>query len=151
MRRARTQHPSIHAEATPHHFSLTEDAILTRGTLAKVNPPLRTERDRMAIIRGLQDGTIDIIATDHAPHSAEEKARPFVEAPSGMIGLETALSLAIRNLVNPGHLTMMISITSTQAVSSPARRPTSRSSIPTRSGSSRRNSPPDQLIRLSSA
>ena len=61
----------------------------------------------MAIIRGLQDGTIDIIATDHAPHSAEEKARPFVEAPSGMIGLETALSLAIRNLVNPGHLTMM--------------------------------------------
>ena len=94
VRRARTQHPS-------------EDAILTRGTLAKVNPPLRTERDRMAIIRGLQDGTIDIIATDHAPHSAEEKARPFVEAPSGMIGLETALSLAIRNLVNPGHLTMM--------------------------------------------
>ena len=107
VRRARAQHPSIHAEATPHHFSLTEDAILTRGTLAKVNPPLRTERDRKAIIRGLQDGTIDIIATDHAPHSAEEKARPFVEAPSGMIGLETALSLAIRHLVNPGHLSMM--------------------------------------------
>ena len=64
VRRARAQHPSIHAEATPHHFSLTEDAILTRGTLAKVNPPLRTERDRQAIIRGLQDGTIDIIATD---------------------------------------------------------------------------------------
>ena len=107
VRRARAQHPSIHAEATPHHFSLTEDAILTRGTLAKVNPPLRTERDRQAIIRGLQDGTIDIIATDHAPHSAEEKARPFVEAPSGMIGLETALSLAICHLVNPGHLSMM--------------------------------------------
>ena len=107
VRRARGQHPSIHAEATPHHFSLTEDAVLTRGALAKVNPPLRTERDRLAIIRGLSDGTIDMIATDHAPHSAEEKARPFVEAPSGMIGLETALSLALRNLVNPGHLTMM--------------------------------------------
>ena len=107
VRRARRQHPSIHAEATPHHFSLTEEAILTRGTLAKVNPPLRTERDRLAIIRGLQDGTIDIIATDHAPHSDEEKARPFVEAPSGMIGLETALSLALRDLVYAGHLTMM--------------------------------------------
>ena len=107
VRRARRQHPSIHAEATPHHFSLTEEAILTQGTLAKVNPPLRTERDRLAIIRGLQDGTIDIIATDHAPHSDEEKARPFVEAPSGMIGLETALSLALRDLVYAGHLTMM--------------------------------------------
>ena len=107
VRRARRQHPSIHAEATPHHFSLTEEAILTRGTLAKVNPPLRTERDRLAIIRGLQDGTIDIIATDHAPHSDEEKARPFVKAPSGMIGLETALSLALRDLVYAGHLTMM--------------------------------------------
>ena len=107
VRRARRQHSSIHAEATPHHFSLTEEAIFTRGTLAKVNPPLRTERDRLAIIRGLQDGTIDIIATDHAPHSDEEKARPFVEAPSGMIGLETALSLALRDLVYAGHLTMM--------------------------------------------
>ena len=94
-------------EATPHHFSLTEDAILRCGTLAKVNPPLRTERDRMAIIRGLQDGTIDLIATDHAPHAADEKEKPFVQAPSGMIGLETALSLAIRHLVQPGHLTMM--------------------------------------------
>ena len=107
VRRARRDHPSIHAEATPHHFSLTEDAILRCGTLAKVNPPLRTERDRMAIIRGLQDGTIDLIATDHAPHAADEKEKPFVQAPSGMIGLETALSLAIRHLVQPGHLTMM--------------------------------------------
>ena len=107
VRRARQTHPCIHAEATPHHFSLTEDAILTRGTLAKVNPPLRTERDRMAIIQGLMDGTIDIIATDHAPHATYEKEKPFVEAPSGMIGLETALSLAIRHLVHPGYLTMM--------------------------------------------
>lgn len=107
VRRARAGHPCIHAEATPHHFSLTEDAVLSRGTLAKVNPPLRTERDRMAIIRGLMDGTIDIIATDHAPHTAQEKAAPFTKAPSGMIGLETALSLAIRSLVFPGYLTMM--------------------------------------------
>ena len=107
VRRARRDHPCIHAEATPHHFSLTEDAILRCGTLAKVNPPLRTERDRRAIIRGLQDGTIDLIATDHAPHADWEKAKPFTEAPSGLIGLETALSLAIRHLVQPGHLTMM--------------------------------------------
>lgn len=107
VRRARRDHPRIHAEATPHHFSLTEDAILRCGTLAKVNPPLRTERDRRAIIRGLQDGTIDLIATDHAPHADWEKAKPFTEAPSGLIGLETALSLAIRHLVQPGHLTMM--------------------------------------------
>ena len=107
VRRARRLHPCIHAEATPHHFSLTEDAIISRGTLAKVNPPLRTEEDRLAIIRGLQDGTIDIIATDHAPHATYEKEKPFVQAPSGLIGLETALSLAVKNLVQPGHLSMM--------------------------------------------
>jgi dihydroorotase len=75
--------------------------------MAKVNPPLRTEKDRLAIIRGLQDGTIDLIATDHAPHATYEKEKPFVQAPSGMIGLETALSLAIKHLVQPGHLTML--------------------------------------------
>ena len=107
VRRVRRQHSCIHAEATPHHFSLTEDAIITTGTLAKVNPPLRTEEDRMAIIRGLQDNTIDIIATDHAPHASYEKEKPFVQAPSGLIGLETALSLSVKNLVQPGHLTMM--------------------------------------------
>ena len=107
VRRARRLHPCIHAEATPHHFSLTEDVIISRGTLAKVNPPLRTEEDRLAIIRGLQDGTIDIIATDHAPHATYEKEKPFVQAPSGLIGLETALSLAVKNLVQPGHLSMM--------------------------------------------
>ena len=107
VRRARRLHPCIHAEATPHHFSLTEGVIISRGTLAKVNPPLRTEEDRLAIIRGLQDGTIDIIATDHAPHATYEKEKPFVQAPSGLIGLETALSLAVKNLVQPGHLSMM--------------------------------------------
>ena len=98
---------SVFAEVTPQHFSLTEQAVLERGTLTKVNPPLRTERDRYALIQGLKDGTIDFIATDHAPHSREEKARPLNEAPSGMIGLETALALGITNLVRKGHLTML--------------------------------------------
>lgn len=97
----------LHAEATPHHFSLTEEAVLEHGTLAKMNPPLRTEKDRQQIIAGLADGTIDLIATDHAPHSAEEKAKPVTEAPSGIIGLETSLALGITNLVKPGHLTML--------------------------------------------
>ncbi|MDE6914032.1 MAG: dihydroorotase, partial [Lachnospiraceae bacterium] len=90
---------NIHAEATPHHFSLTEEAAIQYGTLAKMNPPLREEEDRLAIIEGLRDGTIDIIATDHAPHSKEEKEKPVTEAPSGIIGLETALSLGVTKLV----------------------------------------------------
>ncbi len=107
VRQARKRNPLIHAEATPHHFSLTEEAVLQTGSQAKVNPPLRTEEDRLAIIQGLQDGTIDIIATDHAPHSDDEKAvLPIWKAPSGMLGLETALSLALRELVEPGYLTM---------------------------------------------
>lgn len=98
---------NIHAEATPHHFSLTEKAVIEHGTLAKMNPPLREEADRQAIIKGLQDGTIDIIATDHAPHSQEEKEKPITEAPSGIIGLETALALGITNLVATKELSMM--------------------------------------------
>lgn len=106
VREARRSCPNIHAEATPHHFSLTERAAIENGTLAKMNPPLRTEEDRQAIIRGLADGTIEMIATDHAPHAAEEKAGPITEAPSGIIGLETALPLAITNLVRPGYMTL---------------------------------------------
>ena len=98
---------NIHGEATPHHFSLTEEDLIKHGTLAKMNPPLRTEQDRLAIIQGLKDNSIDLIATDHAPHSSEEKAKPITEAPSGIIGLETALSLGITNLVKPGYLTYM--------------------------------------------
>ena len=97
----------VHAEATPHHFTLTEDAVIQHGTLAKMNPPLRTESDKQAIIQGLKDNTIDIIATDHAPHSAEEKAKPITEAPSGIIGLETAFALGVTHLVKTGHLTYM--------------------------------------------
>lgn len=98
---------SVFAEVTPQHFSLTERAAVERGTLAKVNPPLREEADRYALIRGLKDGTIDFIATDHAPHSREEKEWDLNQAPSGMIGLETALALGITNLVRKGHLTML--------------------------------------------
>ena len=97
----------IFAEVTPQHFSLTEQAVLERGALAKVNPPLRGEADRYALIQGLKDGTIDFIVTDHAPHSREEKAKGLEQAPSGMIGLETSLALGITNLVRKGHLTML--------------------------------------------
>lgn len=97
---------NIYAEATPQHFSLNETVVYEKGTLGKVNPPLRTEDDRYGIIQGLKSDVIDIIATDHAPHSAEEKAQSMDKAPSGMIGLETALALGITNLVRNGHLTM---------------------------------------------
>ncbi len=106
VRQAKRQSSHIYAEATPHHFTLTEEAVIRHGALAKMNPPLREEEDRLAIIEGLRDGTIDMIATDHAPHSTEEKERPLTEAPSGIIGLETALSLGIRELVKKGYLTM---------------------------------------------
>jgi len=108
IRTAKRLGAPIFAEATPHHFSLTEDAVKKYGTYAKMNPPLRTEADRLAIIGGLKDGTIDIIATDHAPHSTAEKQREdFFAAPSGIIGLETSLALGITNLVRPGHLTLL--------------------------------------------
>lgn len=106
VRLAKELGADIHAEATPHHFTLTDEAILTYGTLAKMNPPLRTEKDRQAIIAGLKDGTIDLIATDHAPHSAEEKSKALTEAPSGITGLETSLGLGITNLVKKGCLTL---------------------------------------------
>lgn len=96
----------VWAEATPQHFSLTEETALEKKTLAKVNPPLRTQEDRYGILEGLKDGTIQIIATDHAPHSAEEKEKPITQAPSGLIGLETSLALGITNLVRTGILTM---------------------------------------------
>lgn len=106
VRQAKKRGYNVHAEATPHHFSLTEEAVIEYGSMAKMNPPLREEADRLEIIRGLVDGTIDVIATDHAPHTAAEKAKPITEAPSGIIGLETALPLAITKLVDAGYLTM---------------------------------------------
>jgi len=107
VRSAKKLGANVIAEATPHHFTLTEEAILEYGTLAKMNPPLRTKEDKDAIIQGLKDGTIEIIATDHAPHSEEEKNREFLQAPSGIIGLETSLALGITHLVREGHLTLM--------------------------------------------
>lgn len=107
VRQAKAAGAFVYSEATPHHFTLTEEACIKHGTLAKMNPPLRTEEDRLAIIEGLQDGTIDMIATDHAPHSAEEKAKSITEAPSGIIGLETSLALGITSLVKPGHLSLV--------------------------------------------
>ncbi len=106
VRQAKRQGGDVWAEVTPHHFTLTENAVLTYGTLAKMNPPLRTEEDRLALIQGLKDGTIDIIATDHAPHSREEKGKPLTEAPSGITGLETSLALGITELVDRGYLTL---------------------------------------------
>lgn len=107
VRLAKELGADVMAEVTPHHFSLTEEAVLEHGAMAKMNPPLRTEADRQALIAGLKDDTIDMIATDHAPHSAEEKSGPVEKAMSGIIGLETALALAVTNLVRPGHLTMV--------------------------------------------
>ena len=92
------------AETCPHYFSITEQAVRGYDTDAKVNPPLRTEQDVEAIQQGLQDGTIDVIATDHAPHHRDEKLREFDIAPSGISGLETALALSLR-LVDKGILT----------------------------------------------
>ena len=107
VRYAKAKGAKVFAEATPHHFSLTEEDVPNYGTMCKMNPPLRTSWDKTKIIEGLMDGTIDIIATDHAPHAQEEKERAFAAAPSGIIGLETALSLGITNLVKRGYLSMM--------------------------------------------
>ena len=104
IRKAKEAGVKITAETCPQYFTLTEEEILKQGALARVNPPLRTKEDVEAIIAGLADGTIDVIATDHAPHSAEEKALPLTEAPSGMIGLETSLGLALTNLYHTGKM-----------------------------------------------
>ena len=104
VRRYKRKGVQITCETCPQYFSLTEDEILTQGTMARVNPPLRTKADVEAIIEGLKDGTIDAIATDHAPHSAEEKAKPLTEAPSGMVGLETALGVTLTYLYHTKEL-----------------------------------------------
>jgi len=105
IRQAKERGVNITAETCPHYFSLTEDAVANYNTNAKVNPPLRGRKDVLAIKEGLKDGTIDVIATDHAPHSLEEKTREFDNAPFGISGLETALSLSMR-LVEEGTLSL---------------------------------------------
>ncbi|HIT32117.1 MAG TPA: dihydroorotase [Candidatus Enterenecus stercoripullorum] len=104
VRRAKARGISITCETCPQYFTLTEEEILRQGTMARVNPPLRTIEDRQAILDGLVDGTIDAIVTDHAPHCQWEKEKPLPEAPSGMVGLETSLALALTGLYHTGLL-----------------------------------------------
>ena len=105
IRLAKQRGVRVTAEATPHHFTLTDEAVDGYRTEAKVNPPLRSEDDRMAVLEGVRDGTLDIIATDHAPHHYDEKEQAFEDAPFGLVGLETALGLCITHLIEPGILT----------------------------------------------
>jgi dihydroorotase len=101
VRRAKAEGLPVTAEAAPHHFSLDDERLATYDALYKVNPPLRTSADIAAIRTGLADGTIDAIATDHAPHAAETKERPLDQAPPGMLGLETALGVSLAHLDMP--------------------------------------------------
>jgi dihydroorotase len=105
VRRAKAGGVKVTADATPHHFSLTEEAVALHGANAKMNPPLRTEADRRAILDGIKDGTVDAVATDHAPHSRAAKEQEFSLAPFGVVGLETLLPLVVTHLVIPGLLT----------------------------------------------
>jgi dihydroorotase len=105
VREAKSRGIKVTAEACPHHFTITEEAVRGYDTCAKMNPPLRTWTDVQAIKEGLRDGTIDVIATDHAPHATQEKQLGFTEAPFGIVGLETALPLTLA-LVEEGVLTM---------------------------------------------
>jgi dihydroorotase len=106
IRRGKDKGIRVTAEACPHHFTLTHESCEGYNTNAKMNPPLREPEDREAIRQGLRDGTIDAICTDHAPHHYDAKEREFDDAPNGIIGLETALGLAISELVEPGLLTL---------------------------------------------
>jgi dihydroorotase len=96
----------VSAEVTPHHLVFTDEDLLTYDTNFKVNPPLRAPEDRDALRAGLADGTIDVVATDHAPHAVEEKEAEFDHAPPGTIGLETALAAVLTHLVEPGTMTL---------------------------------------------
>lgn len=107
VRDAKKRGVKITCETCPHYFTFTVDEVLKSGTNAKMNPPLREEKDRLAIIQGLKEGTIDAIITDHAPHSEEEKQTELSKAPNGIIGFETALSAEIMNLVDTGDLSYL--------------------------------------------
>jgi len=119
VRRAKAEGVRVTAEVTPHHLVGTDDDLVSYDTMKKMNPPLRTADDREALREGLADGTIDAIATDHAPHAVEEKDREFDLAPPGTIGLETALAVVLTHLVEPGALPLMRAIES--LTSAPAR------------------------------
>ena len=116
IRQAKKRGVHVTAEACPHHWILTDTEVEKQGTNAKMHPPLRTQTDIDAIIEGLCDGTIDAIATDHAPHAVSEKAQGMVDAPNGIIGLETCLPLVLTYLVRPGHLTLTEAIAKMTAI-----------------------------------
>lgn len=107
IRDAKKRGVKVTCETCPHYFTFTVDEVLNTGTNAKMNPPLRAEKDKQAIIEGIKEGTIDCIITDHAPHSEEEKNQELSKAPNGIIGFETALSAEIMNLVDAGHISYM--------------------------------------------
>ena len=107
IRDAKRRGVKITCETCPHYFTFTVDEVLNSGTNAKMNPPLREEKDKLEVIEGLKDGTIDCIITDHAPHSEEEKSKELSKAPNGIIGFETALSAEIMNLVDVGYISYL--------------------------------------------
>lgn len=107
IRSAKQRGVNVTCETCPHYYSFTVEEVLESGVNAKMNPPLREEKDRLAIIEGIKDGTIDCIITDHAPHAEEEKARGLEKAPNGIIGFETALGATVTNLVEPGHISYL--------------------------------------------
>ena len=104
VRRAKRRHVRVTCEVTPHHFSLTDESLRSFDSNLKMNPPLRSKDDVAAIITGLADGTIDCIASDHAPHAKEKKMQELDQAPFGIVGLETTLGLVVTKLIEPGHL-----------------------------------------------
>jgi dihydroorotase len=105
IRQARRRGVHVSGEATPHHFTLTDKCLRAFDSNYKMAPPLRTEQDVQAVIAGLKDGTLEVIATDHAPHAPEKKMRELDQAPNGIIGLETLLPICVMSLIEPGHLT----------------------------------------------
>jgi len=106
VREAARRGVNVTCEVTPHHLTLTDEAVLRYGTNAKMNPPLRSSEDLAAVRAAIRDGTVDALATDHAPHAAELKAKPLAEAPFGVTGFETALAVALTELVHPGIITL---------------------------------------------
>lgn len=107
IRSAKARGVNVTCETCPHYYSFTVDEVLESGVNAKMNPPLREEKDKLAIIEGIKDGTIDAIITDHAPHAEEEKAKGLATAPNGIIGFETALGATVTNLVEPGYISYL--------------------------------------------
>jgi dihydroorotase len=125
VRQAKRRGVRVTCEVTPHHFALTDEALLAQGANAKMNPPLRSAADVEAIRAGIADGTVDAIATDHAPHAPQLKAKPLdAGAPFGIIGLETALGLALTELVHTGlislwHLVSLLSTNPARVINQP--------------------------------